>query len=367
MFEKWNRRKVRNLFILPAICCALALTLGACGVGKKAALRKAADKAGLIVSKNGKTITGVKNKNMASVDIPDGITTIGEFAFSECNSLTEATIPDSVTSIERYAFYYCSLSDITIPDGVTSIGECTFAFCESLEHVTIPSSVIEIGKSAFDYCCSLRSITIPEGVQYIGKRAFANCSLTSVTIPDSVIIIEEDAFDYCRSLRSITIPDRFSIVEVEKWFGAWGVPSGCKIIRKSGTATETTRYEPPKKNNLQLAPKKIKTYDDVAKESLRREINNLYSIDKENAQKRAAEEASRRSEEENRRIREEIRKIEETRKEAVSDHTPAPVSVTPPRPPRPARVSPPRPPRPARVSPPRPARVSPPRPPRPYR
>ena len=360
MFEKWNRRKVRNLFILPAICCALALTLGACGVGKKAALRKAADKAGLIVSKNGKTITGVKDKNMTSVDIPDGITTIGEFAFYECKSLTEATIPDSVTSIERYAFYYCSLSDITIPD-----------------HVTIPSSVIEIGKSAFEYCRSLRSITIPEGVQYIGKSAFANCSLTSVTIPDSVIIIEEDAFANC-FIESITIPDRFSIVEVEKWFGAWGVPSGCKIIRKSGTSTETTRYEPPQKNNLQLAPKKIKTYDDVAKESLRREINNLYSIDKENAQKRAAEEASRRSEEENRRIREEIRKIEETRKEAVSDHTPAPVSVTPPRPPRPARVSPPRPPRPARVSPPRPprparvssprpARVSPPPPPRSYR
>ena len=132
--------KTRKLFIFPAICRARALTLRGCGEGKKAALRKAADKAGLIVSKNGKTITGVKAKGIESIVIPNGVTSIGSGAFSDCRSLTSVAIPDSVTSIGDKAFENCfSLTSVAIGNGVTSIGLGAFRGCEALTSVTIPS------------------------------------------------------------------------------------------------------------------------------------------------------------------------------------------------------------------------------------
>ena len=70
------------------------------------------------------------------VTIPDGVTSIGENAFSDCASLTSITIPDGVTSIGEHAFYNCSsLTSITIPDSVTSIGKYTFWGCRELETI----------------------------------------------------------------------------------------------------------------------------------------------------------------------------------------------------------------------------------------
>ena len=141
--------------------------------------------------------------------IPDGVTSIGDFAFKLCESLKSITIPDSVTSIYSWAFSGCkSLESITIPDGVTSIADNTFIDCESLESITIPDSVTKIGYQAFSDCKSLKNITIPNGVTSIDKRAFSDCtSLESITIPDSVTKIGDYAFWNCKSLKSISIPD----------------------------------------------------------------------------------------------------------------------------------------------------------------
>ena len=101
---------------------------------------------------------------------------IGNYAFRNCYSLASITIPDSVTSIGNYVFYGCySLASITIPDGVTSIGTSAFSSCHSLASITIPDSVISIDVSAFINCYSLASITIPDGVTSIGSSVFNNC------------------------------------------------------------------------------------------------------------------------------------------------------------------------------------------------
>ncbi len=148
-------------------------------------------------------------ESLTSITIPDGVTSIGDSAFCTCTSLTSVTIPDSATNIGGLVFSHCySLTSITIPDSATNIGGSAFYHCESLTSVTLGNSVTSIGSFAFYYCTSLTSITIPDSVTSIGTQAFYHCdSLTSVTIGNSVTSIGNSAFGRCTSLTSITIPD----------------------------------------------------------------------------------------------------------------------------------------------------------------
>ena len=159
-------------------------------------------------------ITSISNyafsgcSSLTSVSIPNTVTKIGEGTFSGCTSLTSVNIPDSVTEIGGSAFSDCSsLKSITIPDSVTEIEWNTFSECSSLTSVNIPDSVTKIGGSAFSGCSSLTSITIPDSVTEIGSSAFEKCSsLTSITLPDSVTKIGESVFQNCTSLEEISIP-----------------------------------------------------------------------------------------------------------------------------------------------------------------
>ena len=147
--------------------------------------------------------------SLSSTTIPNGVTSIGQYAFTNCYSLSSTTIPNSVTSIGKNAFNGCySLSSITMPNGVTSIGQYAFSNCYSLSSITMPNGVTSIGQYAFNGCYSLSSTTIPNSVTSIGQSAFNSCySLSSITIPDGVTSIGESAFNKCSSLSSITIPD----------------------------------------------------------------------------------------------------------------------------------------------------------------
>ena len=164
-------------------------------------------------------VTSIRNSafydcnSLTSITIPNSVTSIGAYAFSNCYYLTNITIPNSVTSIENYAFRSCSsLTSITIPDSVTSIGKLAFYSCDSLTSITISNSVTSIEERAFAYCSRLTSITIPDSVTSIGEAAFAGCSsLTSITIPDSVTSIGEYAFQSCSSLTTISLSCKSSL------------------------------------------------------------------------------------------------------------------------------------------------------------
>ena len=180
-----------------------------------------------------------KSAQIEKVVMGDGITSIGDYAFASCKSLTSVTLPDGITTIGGYAFDYCSsLKTVNIPKTVTRIEQAAFRGCTSLTSITIPASVTNIGNAPFagascaftvakdnpNYCAEAGALfnkdkttlygyygeqteyEIPATVTTIDKFAFSYCKLTSVTIPASVTSIDYATFYECTKLTSVTIP-----------------------------------------------------------------------------------------------------------------------------------------------------------------
>ena len=144
-------------------------------------------------------------KQITSVVVSPGVTSIGNLAFTWFSKLIHVDIADSVVSIGDRAFSYCSsLTDIKIPQSVTYIGGVVFRECTNLSSITLSNNITSIGPFAFEKCTNLTSITIPGSVTAIGPNAFEDCTnLTSITIPGSVISISWNVFDGCTSLNDI--------------------------------------------------------------------------------------------------------------------------------------------------------------------
>lgn len=165
---------------------------------------------GLVYNDKSKTeILGCSSVIKGDLVLPDGVTSIGDYAFLACNNLTSVTIQNSVKSIGCDAFSFCSgLTNIIIPNSVTSIGDWAFFQCTGLTNVTIPSNVTKIGDHTFAECTGLTRISIPNNIKNVGSSAFCDCTgLISITIPNSVTSIEDFAFWGCTSLTSVHIPD----------------------------------------------------------------------------------------------------------------------------------------------------------------
>ena len=153
---------------------------------------------------------------LTSVVIGNSVTNIKYYAFNGCSALTSIKVEkgnkvydsrDNCNAIiETSSNTLITGCQITIiPNSVTNIGNYAFSNCSGLTSVEIPNSVTSIGSQAFYNCSGLTSVEIPNSVTTIGSRAFYNCSgLTSVEIPNSVTTIGEYAFYYCSNLTSIT-------------------------------------------------------------------------------------------------------------------------------------------------------------------
>ena len=278
------KKKILSIILTLSMLCAFmpviatAATSGTCGNNVTWTLD---DNGTLTISGTGEMENDMYsspffNSNIKSVIIENGVTSIGDYVFEYCRSLTSVTIGNSVTSIDNRAFACCENLDsvyitdlvaylnidgyspmeyanklylngkrmtgaVTIPDSVTRIVGNAFNGCDSITSITIPDSVTSVGNSAFRGCSGLTSITIPDSVTSVGNSAFSACSgLTSITIPDIVTSIGDDVFEYCSGLTSIILGNGITNID-------GNIFSGCSnlakiVIPKSITEIESGQF-----------------------------------------------------------------------------------------------------------------------------
>ena len=205
-----------------------------------------------------------RDSGAESIALPEGVTSIGDYAFAHNDRLKEITLPQSLTSIGWYAFSDCfALGKIAIPDGVTELPYGLFAWCTELKEVALGAKTEKIDTSVFRLCGKLERITIsesnahfksaadgrfllnktgdtlvlgcqdgaiPDGVKKIGERAFEGrtglkeidfneveeigeyafvmcAGLDRLKLTSAVRIIGEGAFQSCIGLSTVRIPD----------------------------------------------------------------------------------------------------------------------------------------------------------------
>ena len=219
------------------------------------------------------------------VSIGNSVTSIGNYAFWKCSSLTSITIPNSVISIGDDAFEGCTgltypvynahvfaymptsfVGAYSIPEGIKSIAGGAFKYCTGLTSITIPNSVTSIGFLAIFGCTGLTSpvynthvfaymptsftgaYAIHDGIESIASAAFYGCTgLTSITIPNSVTNIGDAAFSGCTSLTSPIYTAREFVFLPISYSGAYTIPDGIEYIAMEAivSCTELTSITIP--------------------------------------------------------------------------------------------------------------------------
>jgi hypothetical protein len=172
------------------------------------------------------------DSKLTNITIPAGVTSIGDQAFSYCMRLTNITVDGANSAFSsdegvlynkektKILVYPRSLSgSVEIPNTVTSIGNYAFENCYYLTNITIPTSVTRIGNYAF-CSCNITSITIPTSVSSIGSYAFSRCGLRSITIErDTPPSCYNNTFNDCGFFSKIYVPA--SAVSTYKAANGW--------------------------------------------------------------------------------------------------------------------------------------------------
>lgn len=148
-------------------------------------------------------------ENIKRIEVKDGATTIGNYAFYAATSLKKVAIPQSVTSVGTYAFYSCSnLNNVVLPDELKTLGTCSFYGCSRLEEILVPESVTSMGTYVFAYCSALRKAEINANVATLGEYFFNGCSsLHDLRLNSSLTTIQRYAFNGCRKIQEIRLPE----------------------------------------------------------------------------------------------------------------------------------------------------------------
>lgn len=174
--------------------------------------------------------------SLTSVNIPDNVETIEEYAFSRAKQLQEMHLPDSLTSLGSYAFEYCrSLRTVKIPTKLKEIPSNTFNGCKSLQSVELHDSITSIGYEAFGYC-ALREITLSKSTTWVGNEAFkGNTILSKVTLNEGLINIGDCAFQNT-AIDTLNCPSTLRSIRNSAF-------AGCRNLRQINLNEGLTRIE----------------------------------------------------------------------------------------------------------------------------
>ena len=215
---------------------------------------------GLLYNKNPLTLFLCPEGKAGAVDIPAGITAIGNSAFSGCVKITSVTIPASVTNIGSSIFsgianltvtvntnsitsWTSAFADTTglaviLGTGITTVGSSAFSGCTALASVNL-GNISSIDDSAFSGCTNLRSVTIPDSINRIGDSAFSNCAaLTSMVIPANVTYIGNSVFSGTTNV-TVTVNTN----SITSWTSAFAGTTGLAVILgNSITSIESSAF-----------------------------------------------------------------------------------------------------------------------------
>lgn len=205
------KKKLLAILSSVLLLCAM-LPLSAVGVSAEATRGTTSNGIKYEIINDQVIVTGCEYYVMGKIKIPNSIagypvTTIGKYAFYGNTYITSVDLPESISIIEEYAFCYCGIRRIDIPSSVTIIKKEAFEQCGYLTAVNIKGTAI-IEMFAFWNCINLQTLILGEGVITIKESAFASChSLSEISLSSSVTNIAAGVFNDCRSLKKIYYSD----------------------------------------------------------------------------------------------------------------------------------------------------------------
>ena len=145
---------------------------------------------------------------LEEIHIPDTVTVMEQYCLRQTRSLKTVDLPDRLRVTGWGMFSGGGLESITLPDGLTTVTEYTFCDCDSLTEVIVPDSVVYMEDYCFMDCDSLKTVELPNKLKYLGWGMFQDSALETLVIPDSVSYTEDYVFSGCDRLESITYPER---------------------------------------------------------------------------------------------------------------------------------------------------------------